>query len=407
MDINALLLTLGLPAFFASRAFTTTFVTAMVLRFGDTLPYLKELDFLQATGAEPTWFTSLPALMGFGALAAIELVGTKFSEAEELLGEVHKYAKTGMSFLTTMGILSAGDSGFLEGVLDQAGMIDMAWALAVASGTQILTTLRNSTIAILMDADPDDDGGLRGLLSWFEDLWGGLGLLLIFLFPFLILGLAGGLIGLIWIIRKQAEQREEKSRIPCPSCQSPMYQSALQCPGCGASNAQPTTIGFFGTTRIGVPAGPPAGHALLLARKRRCPRCATRLTGKDTDQNCSACGHAPFATQVFRDQYTSSVTSRLPKVLAITALFSLVPIFGAIPGIIYYRFALVAPLRAYLPRGQGFFLRWFLRFLFLFIVTLQVIPGLGALMIPLMAFISYTVYRGAFAARLSDTPLKP
>ena len=119
MDINALLLTIGLPAFFASRAFTTTFVTALVLHFGDTLPYLKDLEFLQATGAEPIWFTSIPMLMGLGTLAVLELVGTKFTEAEELLGEVHKYSKTGMSFLTTMGILSAKDTGFIEGVFDQ------------------------------------------------------------------------------------------------------------------------------------------------------------------------------------------------------------------------------------------------------------------------------------------------
>jgi hypothetical protein len=58
-------------------------------------------------------------LMGLGTLAVLELVGTKFTEAEELLGEVHKYSKTGMSFLTTMGILSAKDTGFIEGVFDQ------------------------------------------------------------------------------------------------------------------------------------------------------------------------------------------------------------------------------------------------------------------------------------------------
>lgn len=405
MDINAILLTFGLPAFFASRAFTTTFVTALVLRFGDTLPYLKEIEFLQATGAEPIWFTSLPILLGLGTLATLELVGTKFNEAEELLGEVHKYAKTGMSFVTTMGILSAKEAGFIEGVLDQAGMLDIAWALTVAVGTQLLTTLRNSTIGILIDADPDDDVGLRGLISWFEDLWGGFGLLLIFLFPLLILGIAAALIGIIWLIRKQAERREEKSKVPCTSCQTPMYQSAPHCPSCGANNPQPVTISFFGTAQIGKPAGPLAEHSVRLARKRRCPRCATRLEVKDTNQNCTACGQAPFGTQDFRDRYTSAVTARLPKVLLISGLFSLVPIFGAIPGIIYYRFALVAPLRAYIPTGQGFFLRWFLRILFLFIITAQVIPGIGAFMIPLMAFISYTVYRGALSSRLSETPL--
>jgi len=60
---------------------------------------------------------------------------------------------------------------------------------------------------------------------------------------------------------------------------------------------------------------------------------------------------------------------------------------------------LVGPFRRYLPRGRNMLLRWGLRLLFVLLIALQWIPVAGGLVIPVMALLSYTVYRNAFAAQ--------
>ena len=403
MDINAFLLSLGIPGFFSSRAFTPAFVTALVLRYGDQLPGLKSIEFLQTTGAEPVWFTSNWCILILGVLAGLEIFATKSPEAEEMLAEVHKYAKTGMTFLTTMGIFTARDANWAEGIIQMstAGVTDVVWAGAVASLTLGLTTLRNGAFAILAEGDPDDDLGLRGLLSWLEDTWGTAGVVFLLLFPIVML-VAIGLIALSFFgLRRYAAYKNEKSKTPCAHCETPIYQSALHCPGCGTAHATPKAVGLFGGAKLEVAAPPPPRHALRLASKRRCPRCATRLPDRNPHQVCTACGTAPFADPGFVRDYLAAPTARLPKVLLITALLGLIPVLGAIPAIIYYRFSLVAPFRGYLSFSGSFFLRWFIRLLFLVLLAAQ-FAAAGFIAMPLMALISFTLYRRAFRRRLES-----
>ncbi len=88
--------------------------------------------------------------------------------------------------------------------------------------------------------------------------------------------------------------------------------------------------------------------------------------------------------------------------LGVSLLFSLVPVVGLIPGVIYYRLALVAPFRRYIPRGRTLLLRWGIWLLFLVLVLLQWVPLLGGLVVPTMALVSYKVYRTAFTAMVSE-----
>jgi hypothetical protein len=59
MDLNSLIYGLGISGLFASRAFLPAFISSAVLRYGDSFPFLKNVDFLQNIGGgEPTWFTN-------------------------------------------------------------------------------------------------------------------------------------------------------------------------------------------------------------------------------------------------------------------------------------------------------------------------------------------------------------
>jgi predicted RNA-binding Zn-ribbon protein involved in translation (DUF1610 family) len=420
MDLNAFLLTLGLPGFFSSRAFTPAFVTALILRYGDSLPVLKEIEFLRVTGSEPTWFTNNWTILALGLLAALELLATKSPEAEEMLGQVHKYAKTGMAFLTTMGIVQAGELDYFRDLFRTADLTLNGWAAVVAGATFLLTSLRNGVVFLLAEADPEDVLGLRRLISWFEDTWGAVGLLFLVLYPLVMLLVVAALAAGLYGMRRYAEYMEEKNRVPCGACGTPIYASAPHCPQCGAVHPTPCDVGLFGQAKRQLPARPGRAHALRLASKRRCPRCATRLPERSTRQTCPACGTAPFGEIAFREAYTGMVTGRLPKVLGLSFLFGLVPVLGMIPGILYYRIALLAPYRGYLSAGRAFVLRWLLRIVFLFLIAAQGSPLfllfaappaaplallVGALTVPLMALLSYGVYRGAFGSALSETPV--
>src|SRR6185437_451041 len=97
---------------------------------------------------------------------------------------------------------------------------------------------------------------------------------------------------------------------------------------------------------------------------------------------------AALAEPDFADAYIASIARRLPIVLMICFLMSLVPVFGLIVGAIYYRMELVLPFSQYLPMGRRFLLRW--------MILLQVVPILGGLVVPLMALINFSAYRKSF-----------
>jgi hypothetical protein len=399
MDLTSLIYLAGASGFFTSRAFIPAFFTAVFLRYGEHFPWIGNLEFVQATGAEPTWFTSNLTILALGVLSILEVGATKIPEAQEALDQVHKYAKTGLAVLVSMGVLSTRDIGFIEQTISEASVLDMGVSALVGGVVFFLASLRSGLMEMLALADPDDDLGVRTLISWFEDLWSSFGIFLLILYPLAILALLGIIVALMFAARKWSEYREEKSKLPCPSCGGLVYACATECPHCHAALPEPRDVGFFGQT-VKRPARPGQAHALRLISKRRCGKCATRVEERRLPQLCKACGHEILGDPAEQAAYSGMVRNRLPKVLGVTFLFSLVPVLGIIPGIIYYRIQLIAPFRAYIPASRGLLLRWLVRLLFLLLISLQLVPGLGGFMVPIMALISYGLYAGYFARTL-------
>jgi len=401
MDLTTLITLTGASGFFTSRAFVPAFFTAFLIRYGHLFPLLGEQDFFRITGREPTWFTNNYTLLALGILALVEVGATKIPEAQEMLDGVHKYAKTGMAALAALGILGSNDIDFIEKTISQASTFDMVLAGLVAGAVYVFNLLRSGFMEVLIMADPDDDLGIRNLISWFEDVWSSVGVFLLILYPLLILSVLGILLAFIWLARKWAEHREDAARQPCPSCGELVYGSALACHACHADMPEPRDVGFLGQT-VDRPAGERAAHALRLVSKRRCPSCATRIKERRLPHACPACAHVIMGERAEQDAYLGMVRERLPKVLGVTFLLSLVPALGIIPGIIYYRIQLVAPLRTYIPASTGFLLKWVVRLLFLLLITVQLVPGIGAFMVPVMALVSYLLYNGFFRRMLAS-----
>ncbi len=401
MDLQSLLYLTGTSGFFTSRAFIPAFFTSVFLRYGHLFPKLGELDFIQTSGSEPMWFTSNLTILTLGVLSLIEVGATKIPEAQELLDEFHKYSKTGLAALTALGVLGARDAGFIEQTISQAGSLDMLVAGLVAGAVYFFNMLRSGFMNLLALSDPDDDLGVRTLISWFEDLWASIGIYLLILYPVIVVTILAIVLGLLYLVRKVAEYREERSRIKCTSCGEMIHACAASCPKCHSPNPNPKDIGFF-TQTINRPARDGIDHELRLVSKRRCPKCATRIKNRKLPQICPTCKNTILGGKEEQNIYIGKVRNRLPKVLGVTFVLSLIPVIGIIPGIIYYRLQLIAPFRAYIPGGKGLALRWLIKILFLILITLQLVPGIGGFVVPVMALISYSIYSSYFKETLQD-----
>ncbi len=401
MSLPLFLQGLGSIGVFASRAFLPAFVTALLLRFGPHAPVLAGFGLLPRVRDVPTWFTSDAAVAVLGVLALLELVAERVPDAKVFLDEVHDYLKTAIGVLTYLGVLNATDRAAVRGVIDQAGWLDALPVVVVGAGVYLASKARGAVVGTLGDADEDDDLGLQGLLRWVEDVWGGLGPVALIVFPLLTIAAFGLAAAVLWGVERRFSSRGEKEKVACAGCGRPIHAGALACPSCRAPVKGPQGVGLLGRAN-GRPADV-ASQPYRLVAVKRCPVCATRLTGRAVKIACGACGHRVVSDADFARKYLAFVDRRVPVVCVVCFLFGLVPVLGVIPGVIYYRLSIVAPFRRYIPRGRGFLVRWGVRGTVLLLVAFQWVPVAGALAVPLMAVIHYLAYRRAYAT-LALTP---
>lgn len=395
--MNSLFYAIGAPGFFMSRAFLPAFCTALCLRFGDSLPFLKEIPLVQEAGIAPSWFTSSWVIGLLGLLALIEIGVTKFPEFSNLMDGIHKYIRLGMAGVTTFGFLPVGDAHFIGQTLNipRTSMVDAIISVIAALLVWFSATLRNSIMNILHEIDEEDDLGLQSFISWLEDGWSFLIIVLFFIYPLLVVFLVFIITGFFLILRAYLRHKEEKRKIPCPSCGEPVYSSALKCQSCKNDIANPKDINIFGTATESFITDRSL-HALKLTEKHRCPSCATRLKKRSVHQTCNTCGMLIFETTETKEKYLKLIQKRLLKTLIIVTGLSFIPIVGMIPGIIYYRFRLVTPYKAYIPTRQGIVLKVFTKTINFLLIGLQVVPFAGGAALPIMAIMNYKVYRRYF-----------
>src|SRR6185312_739411 len=189
-------------------------------------------------------------------------------------------------------------------------------------------------------------------------------------------------------------------------CRTLIYPCAMACPSCRHPNSEPAAIGFLGMSQP-FSTSSIASHPYRLMEKRRCALCASRLRARRPFEPCAACGDVSLADPTFARNYLAYVRGRLPLVLMVCLLMSFVPILGLIVGTIYYRMELVLPFSQYLSLGRGFLLRWMIRLLFVVLIFLQIIPVVGGIVVPLMAFISFAAYSESFRSMVMAHEHKP
>ncbi len=401
MNLGQYALTLGSVPFFASRLFLTSFLLALFARLAQD----GHLDFLDRLGPLdvdlafdlPAWMTHPTTLYVLAVLAVLESLKDKHGGIRSFFELIDAPAKSFGSAVVNSGVrVKAGAGGGAAAGLYTAGFgPELLWAVVPAALVWLFASMRQRVYEFLDELDPEDDLGVQGLLSWAEDGWVAVGVLMLVVFPAIALVIAAltalGLIFVNWRLKV----REESLKIPCPACDSSNHPSALRCGSCKRDLPDVRRIGFWGQPQSNVVTDA-AEHRLRLLAKKRCPECAAPLPDKSVRQTCNGCGEETFASARLAEQYVLRLNRRLPRTLLLATLMSAVPFLGIVPGIVYYRLSLLAGLRDYIPRGRNLLVRWFLRIVSLLLLGFQWLPLFGALSLPAMCLLNFLVYRNAF-----------
>ncbi len=234
-------------------------------------------------------------------------------------------------------------------------------------------------------------------MSWGKDGFAACGMMVIIFFPIAMAALCA-LIGVCFsVLARRAQAKEEQSKISCVNCKASMYTSASVCPQCKTENKYPKQIGFLGQS-IDVPVIDLADHQLNLIEKKRCSICANRLASRDFNQICAACGTSLLNDKKIAENYLNRVQARVPRTLGVTFILSLIPVAGLVPGMIYYKFKLAGPLRRYLPIHKNILNKILIQLIMIILILWQIIPGLGGISVPVMAFLTFIMYKRSFLA---------
>jgi Zn finger protein HypA/HybF involved in hydrogenase expression len=369
--LESILYSLATVPLFASRPFLAAFLTALLARYGTHIPWIGDKQVIVALAHSPEWFRS------FGCLQ-----------------EADAWLKSAVALLVSLALIDKSDADTIHHIQRQGLGLESVWSVLVGGLVWCVAKLRQGALAIVHEIDDHDDIGLQTALSWAENSWVVLGVFFFVIAPLLAVGLSLLAVAGLWVAQREARKHEERQRIPCTKCATPVYPHALRCPNCGQELARPRAVGVFGQPKD-EPAGDFVRHGFLLAARKRCPVCATRLVKRAVQQACPACKTVTFASWRAFEEYRREIDGRLWKTLLVCLCFSAIPVVGVVPGVIYYRLNLVTGFRGYIPPLSGCFARIWVRFVHWGLILLQPVPLFGALMLPLMCWSTYAIYRRA------------
>lgn len=394
MSLSGFLYSLASIPMFASRPFLAAFVTVLLARFGTSIAWLADSSVIQTLHAAPEWFTSWITLALLALLTTLEWLSVKHSEVRAIMQEFDSALKSAVAMLVCLAIIDTDTAGTIQAIHKAGFGLSSLWSGVIGLLTFGTANLRGSIFGFLAQVDDHDDLGLQTLLHRIESSLTIAAILFLVVFPLLALVFAMIAVGSLWILRRLAEKREARSKLPCAACQQPIFPHASRCHACGTAVVAPRGVGVFGQP-LGIAAPSLEEHRFHLISRKRCPVCATRLPLRSVRQPCPCCRTVTFAGQADFEQYLGALSRRLPRTLWICLAFSAIPLLGVIPGVVYYRLSIITGLRGYTPPLRGCLVRIFVRIVDWMFILLQPIPVLGAVVIPLMCLTSFWVYRQA------------
>ncbi len=396
MNAAYFLTTVGLVPYFASRALLPLFITALVLRFGPQWDFLASAIGVAPALDLPPWATSNVSLYALGAGALLEGILQKDPTIREKLSLTESQLKAALAVALCLVLAPESQvppspirTSLLATAWLGAPIGGYLWAMAIGGLVWLLANQRVRFVTWLAELDDDDDLGIQRLMSWFEDLFGVLGVFLVFLVPLLAVGVAVGAVLVSWVLTRWGRAHEHAKQVRCISCQTRIDPCAPHCHDCRAKQPTPRAVGFLGRPRS-APAG--ADHHFSLKRHKRCVFCGTRVQGSGVALACRRCNTPVFSSRQAVEAYLSTLAQNTPPLLLVLAAFGAIPILGLFAGVLFYRLTLVASVRQYAPSSARIFGRWLLRGVNGLLLLLQPVPVLGVVVLPLMGLTNVWFY---------------
>lgn len=193
-----------------------------------------------------------------------------------------------------------------------------------------------------------------------------------------------GLITWAWFILRA---REASERLACPACATSTHRAASRCPGCGAP-LEPSALDRIGrTTRT--PAADLQAHVFALLARCRCRACAEPLHAGGPEACCARCGAWAFPTPDDTQVFLQSADRALLRTLPLLTLIGAVPLIGLVAGLCVLRLSTASAVAAH-GRWRHRLLARAVRVGLLLVFSLfQVLPFVGAAVVPLIAVASH------------------
>jgi hypothetical protein len=207
---------------------------------------------------------------------------------------------------------------------------------------------------------------------------------------------------------------EESERVACPACATPTHRAALRCPGCGASH-EPRALDVIGRTARTPPSSTQA-HVFSLLARCRCPACAEPLEAGGPEASCKRCGARAFPTPGDVRTFLRAADGALLRILPLLALLGAVPVIGLMAGLCVLRLSSANAVAAHGRWKHRLVARAVRAGVLLAVSLLQLIPFIGAAVVPLIAVASHLSNRrplrraataSASAAPVESAPVAP
>jgi hypothetical protein len=404
MGVFTVLSSLSTVVPLASRAFLSLFVVCMLGAFPD-VPQFFGIDYQIAFPESLQFMTHPVFLVIVGVLAVLECAADKDDDIKAFLDNLMLYVKPTVAVLVALAIIPGESEQILEpeNRVQEADIIGTEGLVALLIGglTFAVAYWRNRFFDWMRDVDSEDSFGIRYMLSFVEDIFGGLAIVLAIIFPLVAFILAGLLIGAFALVNRIMDTFEKKTYVDCSKCSEKIAPTAMKCCHCQA-DVQPQYTLNWGLGRKKIPCDGDLSdrtvqdHRLRLISRRRCPDCAEKVAVKDfLVDGCDACGAEISSDSDWFEEYNAAVIKRSGALFLPLILMSFIPVIGLSVALVAIRIYLVAPLSVFIKGFHRFKLRWTLRLSILLLAIPSCIPGFALLTIPLMVFIHIKLYGNA------------
>ena len=391
MSLAILLHAIGTIPLFASRAFLPAFLTSLLFRFPNLIPFSS----IDAPSAE-LFITKTPVIIVLGILAILEILADKNTDIKSLWLQAEPYLKPIIYSVMLLGVVDNDSEMIMQGIY-QAGMSEYTMIFFTAGAVYGLTVLRIRIQNMILNIDEDGDLFLNFIFSSIEDTFVFFGFLLLLFSGTLAIIFFAITVGLIYLWQRKIRTNQDKEKNPCNVCQTKNPPFALECSNCHSPQIEMHKIGLFGQKKnelIKDSAKDRKKHALSLLSQGRCGYCAAKTNKK----SCPDCKKEHILnSSENRKAYVMFVQKRYATWLPLTIALGFIPIIGIGISIMGANLYVFAPFKRQISTAQSVGVQVLSKIVLFLVIFFGSVAGF--ILAPLYCSVRFVMWRTTFLHR--------